>query len=149
MSVPTFSRFRILLRLHRPHEPSSRPPGRPSQGEVEAGGHGSGRSKQNSPLVSIKGLPSAVSTRNPSPATRRFWASYISIFIYTDIYISDQQRSELTKKAVAVAAFCPGFDWHACAIFRDEPFSQLYTRRRGGRIYRSVRTASTGWFNNK
>ena len=49
MNVPTFSRFDILLRLRRPHEPSSRPPGRPSPGEVEAGGHGSGRSKRKGP----------------------------------------------------------------------------------------------------
>ena len=47
--MPTFSRFGILLRLRRPHEPSSRPPGRPSPGEVEAGGHGSGRSKRKGP----------------------------------------------------------------------------------------------------
>ena len=50
MNVPTFSRFRILLRLCRPLEPSSRPPGRPSPGEVEAEGHGSAiRSKRNDP----------------------------------------------------------------------------------------------------
>ena len=50
--MPTFSRFRALLRLRRPHEASSRPPGRPSPGEVEAGGHGSGKSKRKgSPRV--------------------------------------------------------------------------------------------------
>ena len=47
--MPTFNRFGILLRLGRPHEPSSRPPGRPSPGEVEAGGHGSARSKRKGP----------------------------------------------------------------------------------------------------
>ena len=49
MNVPAFSRFRILVRLRRPHEPSSRPPGRPSPGEVEADRHGSGRSKRKGP----------------------------------------------------------------------------------------------------
>ena len=44
--MPTFSRFGTLLRLRRLTEPSSRPPGRPSPGGVEAGGHGSGRSKR-------------------------------------------------------------------------------------------------------
>ena len=43
------SRFGILLHLRRPHEPSSRPPGWPAPGEVEAGGHGSGRSKRKGP----------------------------------------------------------------------------------------------------
>ena len=38
--VPTFSRFRITLRRRRPHQPSGRPPCRPSPGAVEAGGHG-------------------------------------------------------------------------------------------------------------
>ena len=75
MNVPTFSRFSILLRSRRPHEPSSRPPGRTSSGEVEAGGYGSGRSKRN-------GLPrvnkSAERTRNPNPATRRFIYIYIN-----------------------------------------------------------------------
>ena len=42
-----FGRFRILLPLGRPHELSSRPPGRPSAGEVEGDGHGSGRSRRN------------------------------------------------------------------------------------------------------
>ena len=52
MSVRTFSRFRIRLRLRRPHEPSSGPPGRPSSGKVLASGHGSGRSKRKgSPRV--------------------------------------------------------------------------------------------------
>ena len=49
MNVPAFGRFRILLRSRRPHKPSSRPPGRPSPGEIEAGGHDSGRSKRNGP----------------------------------------------------------------------------------------------------
>ena len=49
MNAPTFSRFRVLLRLRRLHEPSSRPPGRPSLGEVGAGGHRSARSKRNGP----------------------------------------------------------------------------------------------------
>ena len=44
--VPTFSRFRIPLRRRLPHEPSSRPPCRPSPGAVEAGGHGGGRNKR-------------------------------------------------------------------------------------------------------
>ena len=30
-------------------EPSNRPPGRSSSGEVEAGGHGSGRTRRNGP----------------------------------------------------------------------------------------------------
>ena len=47
--MPTFSRSGILLRLRRPHEPSIRPPGRASPGEVEAGGHGNGKSKRNGP----------------------------------------------------------------------------------------------------
>ena len=49
MNVSTFSRFGILLRLRRPHVASSRPLGRPSPGEVEAGGHGRRRSKRQSP----------------------------------------------------------------------------------------------------
>ena len=49
MNMSTFSRFRMLLRLRRPHEPSSRPPGRRSPGGVEAGRHSSGRSKRNGP----------------------------------------------------------------------------------------------------
>ena len=56
MNAAAFSRFRILLRLRRPHEPSSRPLGRPSSGEVEAGGHGSGRNKQNGPPRVDEGL---------------------------------------------------------------------------------------------
>ena len=44
--VPTFSRFRIPLRRRLPHEPSSRPPCRPSPGAVEAGGHGGARNKR-------------------------------------------------------------------------------------------------------
>ena len=48
-NVPTFGRFRILMRLRRPHEPSSRPPGRPSPGELETGRHGSRRRKRNGP----------------------------------------------------------------------------------------------------
>ena len=47
--MPTFGRFRIFLRLRRPHEPSSRPPGRLSPGELETGRHVSGRSKRNGP----------------------------------------------------------------------------------------------------
>ena len=47
MNVPTFRRFRILLRLRRPHEASSRPLGRPSPDDIEAGRYGSGRSKRN------------------------------------------------------------------------------------------------------
>ena len=39
----------ILRRLRHPHEPSSRPPGRPSPGEVVAGGHGSARSERKGP----------------------------------------------------------------------------------------------------
>ena len=58
MDVPTFNRFRILLRLRRPQEPSSRPPGRPAPGEVEADRHGR-KSKQDVRLVSIKGPRSA------------------------------------------------------------------------------------------
>ena len=83
MNVPPFSRFRILLRLRRPQEPSSRPPGRPSPGEVEAGGHGSGRNKRNGPPRVDKGPRSAESTRNPSAATRRFWVSYIYLYTCT------------------------------------------------------------------
>ena len=49
INVPTFSRFRILLRLRWPNKSLSRPPDRPSLGKVEAGGHGSGSSKQNGP----------------------------------------------------------------------------------------------------
>ena len=49
MIVPMCSRFGFLLRLNRPHEPSSRPPARPSPGEVEAGGQGSGISKREGP----------------------------------------------------------------------------------------------------
>ena len=75
--MPTFNRFGILLRLGRPHEPSSRPPGRPSPGEVEAGGHGSGRSKRKVRLVSRKGPRSAENTRDSSPETIKFWVSYI------------------------------------------------------------------------
>ena len=48
--MPTSSWFYILLRSRRRHEPSSRPLGRLSLSEVEAGGHDSGRSKR-------KGLP--------------------------------------------------------------------------------------------
>ena len=44
--VPTFSRFSIPLRRSRPHEPSSRPPCRPSPRAVAAGGHCAGRSKR-------------------------------------------------------------------------------------------------------
>ena len=44
INVPTFCRFRKLVRLRQPHEASNRPPCRPSPGEVEAGGHGNGRS---------------------------------------------------------------------------------------------------------
>ena len=52
VNVPTFSQFRILVRLCRLHEPSRRTPGRPSPGEIEAGGHGSGRSTpKGSPRV--------------------------------------------------------------------------------------------------
>ena len=47
--MPTFSRFGIFMRLRRPHEPSSRPPGRPSPCEVEGGEHGSGRRKRKGP----------------------------------------------------------------------------------------------------
>ena len=47
--MPTFNRFGILLRLGRPHEPSSRPPGRPSPGEVEGGGHRNEKSKRKGP----------------------------------------------------------------------------------------------------
>ena len=74
MNVPAFGRFRILLRSRRPHKPSSRPPGRPSPGEIEAGGHGSGRSKRTVRLVSIKKPRTVESTQNPIPAMRRFWA---------------------------------------------------------------------------
>ena len=49
MNAAAFSRFRILLRLRRPHEPSSRAPGRPSPGELETGRHGSRRRKRNGP----------------------------------------------------------------------------------------------------
>ena len=49
--VPTLYRLRVIsLRRRRRHEPSSRPPCRPSPGAVETGGHGGGRSKR-------KGLP--------------------------------------------------------------------------------------------
>ena len=47
--VPTFSRFRITLRRRRPHDPSSRPPSRPSRGAVKAGGYGGERSKRKGP----------------------------------------------------------------------------------------------------
>ena len=45
----TFSRFGVLLRLRRRHEPSGRSPGRPSTDEVEASGYGSGRCKRKGP----------------------------------------------------------------------------------------------------
>ena len=47
--VPAFSRFRIPLRPRRPHEPSGRPPCRPSPGAVEAGWHSRGISKRKGP----------------------------------------------------------------------------------------------------
>ena len=47
--MPTFSRLGILLRIRQPHEPSSRPPDRPSPGEAEEGEHSSGRSKRKGP----------------------------------------------------------------------------------------------------
>ena len=49
MNVCTFSWFALLLRLRRSHEPSNRPPGRPSLGEAEAGGHGISGIKLNDP----------------------------------------------------------------------------------------------------
>ena len=77
MNVPTFSQFRILLRLRRQHEASNRPPGRPSPGEVEAGGYGSGRSKGTCSLRVEKGPPGAESARISTPMIKRFCIPYI------------------------------------------------------------------------
>ena len=54
--VPTFNLFRIPLRRRRPHEPSSRPPFRPSPGAVEAGGHVDRRIKRKIPPRVEKGV---------------------------------------------------------------------------------------------
>lgn len=84
MNVPTFSRLGILLRLRRPHELATRPPGRPAPGEIEADGHGgSGKTNETVHLMSTKGPRSVESSWNPSPATRRFRVSYIHIHIHT------------------------------------------------------------------
>ena len=50
VNVTTFSWFRALLRLRRPHEASRRPPRRPSSDEVEAGGNVSARRKREESL---------------------------------------------------------------------------------------------------
>ena len=52
LHLPPFDWFRVLLRLPRPHEASSRLPRGPSLGVVEARGHVSGRSKRkDSPRI--------------------------------------------------------------------------------------------------
>ena len=82
--MPTFSRFGILLRIRRPHEPSSRPPGRPSPGDADAGGHGSGRSQRTVRLALRKGPRSAESAPISTPSIRRIWVSYI--YLYFEVY---------------------------------------------------------------
>lgn len=74
--MPTFRRFVCLARLPRPHEPLSRPPGRPSAGEVEAGGHrtvGARKENEKSPSRSMKEPRRAETRRDPSLAPTRFW----------------------------------------------------------------------------
>ena len=84
MSVPMFSRSRILFRLRRPHEPLRRPRGRSFPGEVEAGGYGSGRSKKKcSQLVDEKAAKRGGRSDFHSIITR-FWITYK--YIYTYIY---------------------------------------------------------------
>ena len=91
MNVPTFSRFRMLLRLCRPHEPWSMPQGRQATGQAgyraapprvwsRQAGTVAQEAVETVRLVSIKGPRSAESTRNPSPATRRFWVLYMYIY---------------------------------------------------------------------
>ena len=69
--MPTFSRFGIL-NLRRPHDRSSRPPGMPSPGEVEAGGLGREEAKKKVRLAETKGMRSAGSARFSLPSTTRF-----------------------------------------------------------------------------
>ena len=52
--VSMFSRFCIPLRRRRPHEPSSRPPCRPSPGAVETGGTGAATRGLSSDFHSLK-----------------------------------------------------------------------------------------------
>ena len=72
--VPTFSRFRIPLRRCRPHEPSSRPPCRPTLVAVEAGGRGGARSER-------KGSP-RVEKRAPERGARSFFPSFNDMVLH-------------------------------------------------------------------
>ena len=77
----------MLLRLRRLHEPSTRPPGRPSPGGVEAGGYGSGRRKRNGPPRIDKRPRSKESMRNPSPTTRQIWVPTYEIYLQPGIKV--------------------------------------------------------------
>ena len=69
------------VRLRRPHESSSKPPGRPSTGEVQAGGHGSGRSKRQGPSRVEKRPRSAESARISTPMITRRWICHIYLYL--------------------------------------------------------------------
>ena len=78
MTVSTFSWFCILLQLHRPHEASSRPPGRPSPC-VRSRQAGTVVKEENEKvhLTSSKRLRSAESARISTPMVTRSCISYI------------------------------------------------------------------------
>ena len=94
LNVRTFSRFRVLTRLRRPHESSSRQSGPAGNraGPIRARSRKADTVAEEANeavrLVSIKGPQSAESTRNPSPATKRFWVSYVyPILFYSNVSV--------------------------------------------------------------
>ena len=81
--MPTFSRFSILVRLRRPHEPSSRlhraDPPRVTSRQVDRVEE---ESDEKVRLASRKGPQSAESARISTPSTTRFWICYIYLYRY-------------------------------------------------------------------
>ena len=73
MNLPTFSQFRILLRLRRPHEPSNRPPGRPPWVRSRQADTVAEEANEKVRHASRKGPRSAESAWISSPMITRFW----------------------------------------------------------------------------
>ena len=79
----TFGRFSILLRQRRPREPSSRPPGKPSPGALEADGLCSAKKKRKGLLhVDEKSLKSREHSDFQSNDHVRRWVSDIYVCLY-------------------------------------------------------------------
>ena len=89
VNVPTFSWFRALLRLRRPHEASRRPPRRPPRMRSRQAGTLAEEANEKSRFPSRKGPRSTESARISIQMITRFCISYLCLLFCRihDIYI--------------------------------------------------------------